>query len=148
MRPGSQRKLTPSTARTAPRFLSWNTLVRLRASIMFASSRTYACRAREITGARSALVAIGALLGVEPVGRHREHVVALDADAVNLLGRFFSRLGLDFVRFAHGLILTASGACASSILTGNPEGRRPGLSLRKHGPRLLRHASRRFATLA
>src|SRR5258708_14162320 len=34
MRPGSQRKLTLSTARISPRFLSWKRLDRLRASIM------------------------------------------------------------------------------------------------------------------
>ena len=31
----------------------------------------------------SAFVAIGALLGIKPVGSNAEHVIALDADAVN-----------------------------------------------------------------
>src|SRR5713101_416341 len=31
----------------------------------------------------SAFVAVGALLGIKPVGSHAEHVIALDADAVN-----------------------------------------------------------------
>ena len=41
---------------------------------------------KEIRGARSALVAIGALLGVEIFRRHAKHVVALDADAMNHAG--------------------------------------------------------------
>jgi hypothetical protein len=31
----------------------------------------------------SALVAVGALFGIKPIGRDAEHVIALDADAVN-----------------------------------------------------------------
>src|SRR5271155_3825371 len=96
MRPGSQRKLTPSTARTAPRFLSWKTLVRLRASIMGASSGNYARWVGKVTRARSAFVAVGTLLGVEFVGRHRKHVIALDADAVDEFGRLGAGWGRRF----------------------------------------------------
>src|SRR5260370_28289910 len=32
---------------------------------------------------RSAFVAVGALLGIKPVGSNAEHVIALDTDAVN-----------------------------------------------------------------
>src|SRR5208282_3548399 len=113
MRPGSQRKLTPSTARTAPRFLSWKTLVRLRASIMFGSLGDYAWRVRKITEPRSAFMAVGTLLGVELVGRDRKHVVALDADAVDQLRRLGAWFGHDLVRFGHGLILTGRGGWAS-----------------------------------
>jgi hypothetical protein len=31
----------------------------------------------------SALVTVGALFGIKPIGRDAEHVIALDADAVN-----------------------------------------------------------------
>ena len=34
-------------------------------------------------GRRSALVAVGALLGIKPIRRDAEHIVALDADAVD-----------------------------------------------------------------
>jgi hypothetical protein len=39
-------------------------------------------RSAENEGGSSAFVAVGALLGIKPVGRDAEHVVALDADAV------------------------------------------------------------------
>ncbi len=57
----------------------------------------------------SAFMAIGALLGFVVVRRDAEHVVALDADAVdNRLGRV---LGLAFrlLRLAHKVILTYRG---------------------------------------
>src|SRR5208282_1241280 len=126
MRPGSQRKLTPSTARTAPRFLSWKILVRLRASIMLASSSQYARGVREITVARSAFVAVGTLLGVELVGRHRKHVVALDAHSMDQLGRLASGFGwgCGLGRFAHLWILTGWGGWASSA-DGGAKGTTP-----------------------
>ena len=43
--------------------------------------------------ASSALVALGAMLGGEVFQRHFEHVVAADADAVDLFGRRRAGLG-------------------------------------------------------
>jgi len=156
MRPGSQRKLTPSTARTAPRFLSWKTLVRPRASIMGASLGNYAREEEKYRGypppgqAILALVTVGTLLGVEPVGRDGEHVVALDADAMDEFGRLGARWrgAFGFVGFAHDLILTASSGSASrearndavalpasgltTLRRDAPQGQHPGRMLTPH----------------
>lgn len=61
-------------------------------------------------------MAVGTLLGVEFVRRHSEHVIALDADAMDEFGRLGAGRGGSFrlMRFVHDLILTASGAGESS----------------------------------
>ena len=46
--------------------------------------------------ASSAFVAVGALLGIKPIGRNAEHIIALDADAVQN-GRFGRRSGTLFL---------------------------------------------------
>jgi len=43
-------------------------------------------RRKEIREARSTFMTVRALLGVETIRRHPEHIVALDADAMNYAG--------------------------------------------------------------
>ena len=90
-------KETLSTARISPRFLSWKRLDKLRASIiegpLIGSSKDRAQSVhsvlrrarRNVTGTRqvSAFVTSGALLGIKSIGSHAEHVIALDADAMD-----------------------------------------------------------------
>lgn len=55
---------------------------------------------RHLTGQTgSALVAVGALLGVEAVGGDAKHVVALDADAVKRVLRVLAFFSFGRVRF-------------------------------------------------
>jgi len=122
--PGWQVKLTLSTARISPRFLSWKRLDRPRASIIEGplvgssedraqsvpsvlreeagkcysegirlknrgtdeaalSSAIRRPRCAGIDCGGSAFVTDGALLGIKPVRRDAEHIVALDAHAVD-----------------------------------------------------------------
>src|SRR6266478_4456964 len=112
--PGWQVKLTLSTARISPRFLSWKRLDRPRASIIEGPLTEFGktgqksvqsvlrtgrgnvpregavkqgaggSRKKQKWGRRgSAFVTGGALLGIKSVGSDAEHVVALDADAVD-----------------------------------------------------------------
>ncbi len=74
--------------------------------------------------AGSALVAVGTVLGFVVVGCHLEHVVTLDADAVNfwLVARDLLRLVFRFCSFIHGWILARSGSGRSAAKPDGLEG--------------------------
>jgi hypothetical protein len=69
------------------------------------------CERKEIRGGQSALMAIGTLLRVKAVGGHSEHVVALNADAMNDPGaawqcRIFRGMRRSGRVLGHAVILT------------------------------------------
>src|SRR5882762_3520520 len=118
--PGRHWKLTWSTARTSPRFLSRNVFTRHCASIMRAHFEIVRTLWVECEDCELPFMAVGALLGVKIFGCHAEHVVTLYANTVkSRLSRRRSFL-LWSMRLWLGRFRAHSGILAQRCAIRNP----------------------------